>query len=39
MEVYHMITAELTRKINLLSQESYNQVEIFVQQLVDANNE
>lgn len=38
MEVYHMITAELTRKINLLSQESYNQVEIFVQQLVDANN-
>lgn len=28
-----MITAELTRKINLLPQESYDKVENFVEQL------
>lgn len=33
-----MITAELTRKINLLPQESYSKVESFVEQLIDANN-
>ena len=33
-----MITAELTRKINLLPQESYNVVENFVEQLINANN-
>lgn len=33
-----MITAELTRKINLLPQESYRMVENFVEQLIDANN-
>lgn len=32
-----MITAELTRKINLLPQESYSKVENFVEQLIDAN--
>ena len=32
-----MITAELTRKINLLPQESYSMVENFVEQLIDAN--
>lgn len=34
-----MITAELTRKINLLPQESYSMVENFVEQLIDANNQ
>ena len=34
-----MITAELTRKINLLPQESYSMVESFVEQLIDANNQ
>ncbi len=29
-----MITAELTRKINLLPQESYDRVESFVEQLL-----
>lgn len=29
-----MITAELTRKINLLPQESYDKVESFVEQLL-----
>lgn len=29
-----MITAELTRKINLLPQDSYNKVESFVEQLL-----
>lgn len=29
-----MITAELTRKINLLSDESYEKVELFVEQLL-----
>lgn len=33
-----MITAELTQKINLLPQDSYNKVESFVEQLLDANN-
>lgn len=33
-----MISAELTRKINLLPQESYSKVENFVEQLIDANN-
>ena len=32
-----MITAELTRKIDLLPQESYSMVESFVEQLIDAN--
>lgn len=32
-----MITAELTRKINLLPEESYSKVESFVEQLIDAN--
>lgn len=32
-----MITAELTQKINLLPQESYDMVENFVQQLLDIN--
>lgn len=32
-----MITAELTRKIDLLPQESYNEVENFVEQLIAAN--
>lgn len=32
-----MITAELTRKINLLPQESYRKVENFVEQLIVAN--
>lgn len=34
-----MITAELTRKINLLPQESYIKVERFVEQRVLANDE
>ena len=29
-----MITTELTRKIDLLPQESYNKVESFVEQLI-----
>lgn len=33
-----MITTELTRKINLLPQESYKKVESFVEQLIDTNN-
>ena len=33
-EVVDMITAELTRKINLLPQESYERVESFVEQLL-----
>lgn len=33
----YMITAELTRKINLLPEESYSKVESFVEQLIDAN--
>lgn len=33
-----MITAELTRKINLLPQESYSMVESFVEQLINADN-
>lgn len=32
-----MITAELTRKINLLPQESYDKVESFVEQLLMIN--
>ncbi len=36
-EVDIMITAELTQKINLLPQESYDMVENFVQQLLDKN--
>lgn len=32
-----MITAELTRKIDLLPQESYNKVEQFVEQLIALN--
>lgn len=32
-----MITAELTRKINLLPQESYDKVESFVEQLLIIN--
>lgn len=36
-EVDIMITAELTQKINLLPQESYDMVENFVQQLLDTN--
>lgn len=32
-----MITAELTRKIDLLPQESYNKVESFVEKLLAAN--
>ena len=32
-----MITAELTRKINLLPQESYDRVESFVEQLLMIN--
>ena len=32
-----MITAELTRKINLLSQDSYDKVETFVEQLLALN--
>ena len=32
-----MITAELTRKINLLSQDSYDMVENFVEQLLSLN--
>ncbi len=32
-----MITAELTRKINLLPKESYGRVEDFVEQLIAAN--
>lgn len=32
-----MITAELTRKIDLLPQESYNKVESFVEQLIEVN--
>ena len=32
-----MITAELTRKINLLPQESYDRVESFVEQLLMMN--
>ena len=38
LEIEYMITAELTRKINLLPQESYSMVENFVEQLIDANN-
>lgn len=34
-----MITAELTRKIDLLPQESYDKVEIFVEQLIAANSQ
>ena len=36
-EVSIMITAEHTKKINLLPQESYDMVESFVQQLLDTN--
>ena len=32
-----MITAELKRKINLLSQDSYDKVEAFVEQLLELN--
>ena len=32
-----MITAELTRKINLLSQDSYDKVEDFVEQILVMN--
>lgn len=32
-----MITAELTRKIDLLPYESYNRVESFVEQLIEMN--
>lgn len=32
-----MITAELTRKINLLPQDSYDKVENFVEQLLSLN--
>lgn len=32
-----MITAELTRKINLLPQDSYDKVEAFVEQLLALN--
>lgn len=32
-----MLTAELTRKINLLPQESYIEVENFVEQLIASN--
>ena len=32
-----MITAELTRKINLLSQDSYEKVEAFVEQILVMN--
>lgn len=32
-----MITAELTRKIDLLPQESYDKVECFVEQLIALN--
>lgn len=32
-----MITAELTRKIDLLPQEAYNKVENFVEQLISLN--
>lgn len=32
-----MITAELTRKINLLPQDSYDKVENFVEQLLSVN--
>lgn len=34
-----MITAELTRKIDLLSQESYDKVENFVEQLLLLNSQ
>ena len=34
-----MITAELTRKINLLPQESYDKVENFVEQLIALNSQ
>ena len=34
-----MITAELTRKIDLLPQESYDKVESFVEQLIALNNQ
>ena len=34
-----MITAELTRKIDLLPQESYNKVESFVEQFIALNNQ
>ena len=34
-----MITAELTKKIDLLPQESYNKVESFVEQLIALNNQ
>ena len=34
-----MITAELTRKIGLLPQESYNKVERFVEQLIALNSQ
>lgn len=34
-----MITAELTRKINLLPKESYSKVENFVEQLIDSDNQ
>lgn len=33
-----MITAELTKKINLLPQESYSMVESFVEQLLNTDN-
>lgn len=36
LEVECMITAELTRKINLLPQESYSKVENLVEQLIAA---
>lgn len=32
-----MITAELTRKIDLLPQEAYSKVELFVEQLIARN--
>ena len=34
-----MITSELTSKIDLLPQESYNKVESFVEQLIALNNQ
>jgi glutathionyl-hydroquinone reductase len=37
MEVMSMITPELTKKIDLLSQESYHKVENFVEQLLSVN--
>ena len=34
-----MITAELTRKIDLLPQESYDKVESFVEHIISLNNQ